>query len=269
MANTAVPFHTKTPTLSAFATGLTVAPLWVAPNGRAFYPIAGGAPDGDGDGTGDNGSGGNGSGDGGDGGAGRSGANEPKYPANTPPDQMTDAQRAAYYADQSAKWEGRATKNYGILRDLGISSPEDAKVIKTKVTQHDALEKELMSDKDKAVADASEKATADADAKYRPMLVETAFRVAIGDRKPKNEVDDFIADLNLSRFLTDDGTVDTAKVLARVDQFTPAKGTTTERRGPRITAGGSSSGGSGGGSLTGLGGDELYDRLHPKKQQAS
>lgn len=263
MANTARLLHPSiTPTLSAFATGRTIAPLWVAPNGRSFYPIAGGAPDDDGDGTSGPGSGS------GDTGTGKQG-NEPKWPANTPPDQMTDAQRAAYYADQSAKWEGRATKNYGILRDLGISSPEEAAAIKDKVTQHDALERELMSDKDKAVEEAKTQASTAADEKYRPLIAETAFRVAIGDRKPKDEVDDFIADLNLSRFLTDDGTVDTAKVLARVDQFAPVKGTTTERRGPQITAGGTSSGGSGGGSLTGLAGDELYDRLHPKKQQAS
>lgn len=39
-----------TPALAAFAAGRTIAPLWVAPNGRAFYPIAGGAPDDGGEG---------------------------------------------------------------------------------------------------------------------------------------------------------------------------------------------------------------------------
>lgn len=34
-----------TPTLAAYAAGKAIAPLWVAPNGRAFYPLAGGAED--------------------------------------------------------------------------------------------------------------------------------------------------------------------------------------------------------------------------------
>lgn len=37
----------QTPTLAAFITGEAIAPLWVSPSGRAFYPIAGGAPDDD------------------------------------------------------------------------------------------------------------------------------------------------------------------------------------------------------------------------------
>lgn len=37
----------KTPTLASFVTGEAIAPLWVSPSGRAFYPIAGGAPDDD------------------------------------------------------------------------------------------------------------------------------------------------------------------------------------------------------------------------------
>lgn len=35
----------KTPTLAAFVTGDPIGPLWVSPTGRAFFPIAGGAPD--------------------------------------------------------------------------------------------------------------------------------------------------------------------------------------------------------------------------------
>lgn len=37
----------QTPTLAAFITGQAIAPLWVSPSGRAFYPIAGGSPDDD------------------------------------------------------------------------------------------------------------------------------------------------------------------------------------------------------------------------------
>lgn len=34
-----------TPALSAYAAGRQIAPLWVSPSGRAFYPIAGGSED--------------------------------------------------------------------------------------------------------------------------------------------------------------------------------------------------------------------------------
>lgn len=181
---------------------------------------------------------------------------EPGFPANTPLEQMSVEQREAYWKHQSRKHEDRAKA----FKDL---TPERLAELREKAEKHDALEQELMSDKDKAVADATKAAQDSADAKYRPLLAETAFRVAIGDRKTQDEVDDFIADLNLSRFLTDDGHVDTAKVLARVEQFAPAKGTSGPApKGPTFTGHGS---GSGGGSGTTGSGSDLYDRLHPKK----
>lgn len=102
--------------------------------------------------------------------------------------------------------------------------------IKAKAEKHDALELELSSEAEKQAREAAKKATEEAESKYRPKLAETAFRIAIGDRKTADEVTDFIADLNLSRFLTETGDVDTAKVLARVEQFTGNNKTTTPSR---------------------------------------
>lgn len=246
MAEMHLPIH---PSRRHPLTGQPLQALGFRKDGRAIWPIMGGdettTPAGEGGGEG-GGQGGN---------AGQA------FPANTPVEQMTSDQRAAYFQHQAQKWQGRAENNYGLLRNLGVTNADEAAAIKEKVEKHDALEHELMSDKDKAVAEASQTAAADAEAKYRPMLAETAFRVAIGDRKSKEEVDDFIGDLNLTRFLTDDGSVDIAKVLARVEQFAPDKGNSP--KGPVVPPRGN--GGSPSGSATALTGREMYEQRHRKK----
>lgn len=148
---------------------------------------------------------------------------DPGFPTGTPVAEMTAEQQAAYWKHQSRKHEDRA-KTFGNL------TADELTALREKAARHDALEEELASDAEKAAAEAKRTAQAEADGKYRPMLAETAFRVAIGDRKTAEEIDEFIGDLNLTRFLTDDGKVDTAKVLARVAQFAPATGTPQQQR---------------------------------------
>lgn len=99
-------------------------------------------------------------------------------------------------------------------------TPDEAKAFRE---QFEALDAEGKSEAEKREKAARKAAAEEADAKYQPKLAETAFRVAIGDRVPASEVDDFIGDLNLSRFITEDGNVDTAKVLARVAQITQGR----------------------------------------------
>lgn len=152
---------------------------------------------------------------------------EPAYPANTPLEQMTAEQQAAYWKAQSRKHEDRS-KAFGAL------TPEQLAELRAKADRQDALEAEMSDGLTKAVAEAKKATASEADAKYQPMLVETAFRIAIGDRKTPEETADFIGDLNLTRFLGSDGQVDTAKVLARVEQFAPATGTRSPVRGPIV-----------------------------------
>jgi hypothetical protein len=186
---------------------------------------------------------------------------DPGFPANTPTEQMTAEQRANY-------WQFHARKHEDRNKALGGITPEQLADIQAKAAKHDALELELGTTADKAAAQARQEAEQAVRAQIQPLLAETAFRVAIGDRKSQTEVDEFIADLNLPRFLTNDGKVDTAKVLARVEQFAPAMGNQQQqRKGPTVTGHGSGSGASGGG-LSGLSGSELFDRLHPKKNSA-
>jgi len=190
--------------------------------------------------------------------AGKSSESDPGFPANTALEQMTVEQRESYWKDKARKHEDR-------VKSFGKLTPEELTELRAKADKHDALEFELGSEADKKAAQARKDAEQAADAKYQPMLAETAFRIAIGDRRTQDEVDEFIGDLNLPRFLTDDGRVDTAKVLARVDQFAPATGTAPPRKpGP-------SSNGMGyrGNSTPGAGsvaaGRDLYAETHPKK----
>lgn len=231
----ALPIH---PTKRHPLTGEPLEAIWVTPRGRVCWPIMGGddtvppadPPPGD--------------------------TPPPEFPANTPVVDMQVAEQAAYWRDKARKHEGR-------VKALGDLTPDALAALREKADRQDALEDELASDKDRAVKEAKTVAQSEADARYRPLLAETAFRVAIGDRKPEAEVDEFIDDLNLTRFLTDDGKVDTAKVLSRVEQFAPATGTRqdqqTHRRGPSPTGQGNR-----GGNRTGEGdrsvdaGRELY-----------
>jgi hypothetical protein len=161
--------------------------------------------------------------------------------------------------EASRKWEGRAK---------AAPSPEELAELRAKAERQDALEQELASEADKKANEARKAAKDEADATYRPMLAETAFRIAIGDRKTEDEVSDFIADLNLERFLTDDGKVDTAKVLARVEQFAPATAQQSQTR-PGPTAAGQGNRSGNARTQPGMGtvsaGRDLYAEMHPKK----
>jgi len=190
--------------------------VYIDRHGRPRFPIMGGDDSGDG---GDDDASGDGSAS--------STASEPGFPANTPLEQMTAEQREAY-------WKHYARRNEDRVKAFGKLTPEELTTLREKASQVDALTAASRSDMEKAVDEARQTTQREADAKYLPLLAETAFRVAIGDRRPQNEVDDFIADLNLSRFLTDDGQVDTAKVLSRVEQFAPATGNRRSPAGPTV-----------------------------------
>jgi hypothetical protein len=259
----ALPIH---PTKRHPLTGEPIRALWITPRGRICWPIMGGDETaGQGGESGGSAGGGEAGGASAEAGSGAGQGATPGFPANTPVEQMNADQRAAYYQHQAQKWQGRAENNYGLLRNLGVTSAEDAAAIKQKVEQHDALEHELMSDKDKAVAEAATQAANEAAAKYAPLLVRAEFKAALKGRVEDSVLDarlETITDpLDLSKFLTDSGEVDAAKVSAFVEEVAPAKGTAP--KGPVVPPRGT--GGSSGGSGTALTGREMYEQRHRKK----
>jgi hypothetical protein len=139
---------------------------------------------------------------------------------------MTVEQQAAYWRTQARKHEDR-------VKAVGLT-PEQVKELRDKATKHDALERELMSDKDKAVAEARESARREARAEVLPALVAAEFRAAAGNRIESARLATILEPLDLSKFLTDNGEVDTDKVTAYVNGVAPGTGTGLQQppRGP-------------------------------------
>lgn len=147
----------------------------------------------------------------------------------------------------------------------GGLTAEQITEIRDKAGKFDKSELEKGTDLQRTAAEAKEAAEKAADAKYLPKLAETAFRIAIGTRGTADEVTEFLADTKLENFVKEDGSVDTAKVLARVDkQFSDGKPSKTPPpKGPVVpghTAGGPP-------SAAGDQGRAMAEKRFGKKQQ--
>ncbi|MCW2901907.1 MAG: hypothetical protein JWO67_4172 [Streptosporangiaceae bacterium] len=187
------------------------------------------------------------------------------YPDGTPLEQMNAEQREAYWKHQARKHEDRV-KAYGGL------TPEQAAELREKASRADALEYDLLSDKDKAVAEAAQNARWAAEAEFTPRLVNAEFRIASAGRIEAERLATILEPLDLSKFLTDSGEVDTAKVAAFVDGIAPPV-TGTPAPPPRPGQLGPSPSGLGGrpgssASPSVASGRELYAQRHRSRSSA-
>lgn len=131
------------------------------------------------------------------------------FPANTPVKEMTEAQQAAYWKHHARKWENRAT---------GREDYDDVKA------ELDRLKRERMSDQDKAVEDAKRTAREEALREFGPKAVETMLTGILTARGIKDdEVKAQLEFVNLSKFLTPKGEVDTEKVNNYVQGVAPGR----------------------------------------------
>jgi hypothetical protein len=106
----------------------------------------------------------------------------------------------------------------------------DYDALKEKAGKHDALERELATDKDKAVLEAREATRKEALAEATPKIVRAEFRAAAKGVLTKDQLDGLLEDYNPSNYLTDTGEVDEDKIAARVAKFAPKQTTTTTAR---------------------------------------
>lgn len=146
------------------------------------------------------------------------------FPDNTPWREMTTEQQVAYWQHQSKRHEGRAKAFDGL-------TPEQLTDLREKARRHDDLERELMSDRERAALEAGEAAKAETTSTYLPRLVAAEFKAAAAGRIAADALKGIIEPLDLSRFVKD-GEVDEAKVAAYVDSIAPA---TKQQRGPSAT----------------------------------
>lgn len=121
------------------------------------------------------------------------------FPANTPVDQMTPAQQAAYWKDKARKHEARA----GQWSGLGKSVDEVKKIID-----------ENQTDAEKAIADARSAGRAEGLKEGNTVTIDTIIDVTLKTAGVKREDVPAIAVWDYTKFLKEDGTVDTDKVTA-------------------------------------------------------
>lgn len=151
------------------------------------------------------------------------------YPTETLVKDMTPGQQAGYYRAKSDKLEARA-------KVPGLSKAEIAS-LQERAARADALEEELMSDSERAVAEARQDATTTEGQKWLTKVVSAEVRgqLRAANITDATEIAEIVDTLNLSKLVTDEGDdVDpdlVARALGRLTGATGATSTTT-RPGP-------------------------------------
>ena len=123
------------------------------------------------------------------------------FPAKTPLSEMTAEQKAEYWRHKARKHEDRNREN---------GRGEDRK----------GEAKEGQPDADAIRKDAERAALA----RYAPVAVKAEFKAAFGASRTAAQVDAILETLDLTKFLTSKGEVDTDKVIQTADAIAPKGG---------------------------------------------
>lgn len=102
---------------------------------------------------------------------------------------------------------------------------------KEKADKHDALEVELSSDKDQAVHAAREEEKNNARLTFGTRLVKQTFKAEAKGVLTTDQLDGLLEDLDLTKYLDDDGDVDEDKVAQKIKKIAPKGDTKDDRRG--------------------------------------
>lgn len=133
------------------------------------------------------------------------------FPDNTPLEQMTDKQQAAYW------------KHYSRQHEAVAKSRGDYDAIKAKADEYDKQQAANATEHQKAVKAAEDAARAEERNKALPLLVAAEFKIAAAGRLTTEQVDAILAPLDTKHFLDATGAVDTVKVATYVNQVAPQK----------------------------------------------
>lgn len=135
------------------------------------------------------------------------------FPAATPLAEMSAEQQVAYWKFHSRKHEDAA-------RDLR-SQYADYDTLRAKAAEADRLRQERETESEKAVREATKTARLAALQEVRPQLVAAEFRAASAGRIDAARLATLTEDIDMSRYLKSDGSVDLEKVAAKVDAWAP------------------------------------------------
>ena len=133
------------------------------------------------------------------------------FPDGTPIEQMTGTQREAYWKHQAQRWEGRSKKFDGMTDDAFAA-------LKDKAAKHDTLARESMSDRDRAVAEATDKARVES----TPRVVRAEFRAAAKGVISTAQLEALLEDRDLSKYADDKGEPDVSKIESLIKRSAPA-----------------------------------------------
>lgn len=129
------------------------------------------------------------------------------FPAQTKIADMTPEQQAAYWKFQSRKHEGNVTNLRSELdKRPAAPKPEEKKVENTDPLDPAEMRKQIMLELKKEQA---------------PELVRSQFEALIGDRLPEATRDAILEDLNLARFVKEDGSLDKDRIKAKAELLAP------------------------------------------------
>ncbi len=212
------PLATRRPTMRRHPlTGEPIKPLGVVGN-RVVWPIMGGAPDDDpppsdpppADAPAAD--------------PANADADDKGFPANTPVAEMTPQQRDAYNAHMRERNRETARQWRAVT---GERTPQQ---LADDLAELDRLRTASLTDSERAIEDAKRQAREETTREYGPRSVRAAFDLLLGDM-PEQERNDEIDLLDLSKFLKQNGDVDTAKVRQFAQKIAPpVKDEGTQRR---------------------------------------
>lgn len=133
------------------------------------------------------------------------------FPEGTPVAEMAPEQQAAYWRFHARKHEDR------------VKQMADYDALKTAADELAQIKAANATDQEKAVMAAREEAAAEARREALPRLVRAEFKAAAAGRLDAARIDAIVEPLDLTKFATDTGEVDEAKVAAYVDGIAPTK----------------------------------------------
>lgn len=142
------------------------------------------------------------------------------FPPDTAKADMKPEERLAYDAFQSRKHEGRSREWHEAFGGKTAAQVKE---------ELESLRREKLSDHEKAVEDAKKTGREEAVGEYAPKAVKTALKLLLGDM-PDAEKEAEIELLDLRKFITESGDVDTDKVRRAAEKISPPAGTAGQQR---------------------------------------
>lgn len=168
-------------------------------------------------------------------------------PVPTPPGRGPGSDGNKHIAEMSPEekvdyFAKKADRLAGILKDFDGLTVDELTELRDKASRHDALEQELMSDKDKAIAEARKAGETETRSGLLPKLVNAEFRAAAAGKVAADKLAAALEFADTSKFVKD-GEVDAEKVAKFIESLAPAqeqqrKGPSSFGMGSRTPAGG-------------------------------